>query len=367
MSELMEIQEKIKHEIEIARQNIKTDGYSMSIGEIINLYRDEELKLDPAFQRLFRWEDEQKTKLIESILIGIPVPEIFVAQKNDATWHVVDGVQRLSTLLQLTGDLAGKEKLVMTSCKYIPSLKGKTWDDLPSETQRELKRIKLKINIILTQNSDEAQYELFQRLNTGGTSLSDQEVRNCLMLMLDPNFFEKINELKDYKNFKDCLRLEQHSFEKEYHMELILRMFIGYFNHVDYDKHSPISTVKLNEFIDIETINLIRNADVSEFVNVFHRTFDLLKNSLGDKSFLKYNSQKSEFSGAFNVSVFEMLSVGISSNIDAVEELGKTQLEKLIKELHVQPSVQDALARGVRAIVRFRDTTTISREYFASR
>ncbi|WP_211305490.1 DUF262 domain-containing protein [Xenorhabdus cabanillasii] len=292
MSELTDNQKKIKQELEIARQNIKTDGYSMSIGELINLYRDEELKLDPAFQRLFRWNNEQKTKLIESILIGIPIPEIFVAQKSDGTWHVVDGVQRLSTLLQLTGNLPDKEKLTMTSCKYIPSLVGKKWNDLPIETQRELKRTKLKINIILTQNSDEAQYELFQRLNTGGTSLSDQEVRNCLILMLSPDFFDVINNLKEYPNFKECLKLEDHHFEKEYHMELILRMFIGYYNKVNYNSYSPLSYVILSEFIDKETINLIRNADVHEFSEVFRKTFDLLKNSLEKKIISKILSRK---------------------------------------------------------------------------
>lgn len=364
MSKLEQIQIKIKDELEVARQHIKTDGYSMSIGELISLYREKELKLDPAFQRLFRWDDEQKTKLIESILIGIPVPEIFVAQKGDGTWHVVDGVQRLSTLLQLTGNLDNKESLTMTSCKYIPSLAGKTWNDLPIETQRELKRTKLKINIILTQNSDEAQYELFQRLNTGGTALSDQEVRNCLMLMLDPAFFEVINSLKDYSNFKDCLKIEAHAFEKEYHMELILRMFIGYYNHVDYDSHGPLSYVKLNEFIDKETMNLIRNADIESFKDVFTRTFDLLKNSLGKKAFLKYYLDKKDFSGAFNVSIFEMLTVGISSNIDKVENLGKSQLEEKIIALHLKDNVIQALNRGVKAISRFRETTEAARAYF---
>lgn len=365
MSEqLTENQKKIKDELEIARQNIKTDGYSMSIGELINLYRDSDLKLDPAFQRLFRWDDEQKTKLIESILIGIPIPEIFVAQKNDGTWHVVDGVQRLSTILQLTGNLPSKNMLTMTSCKYIPSLNGKMWNDLPIDTQREFKRTKLKINIILTQNSDEAQYELFQRLNTGGTSLSDQEVRNCLILMLNPDFFKNINELKDYPNFKDCLKIEKHQFDKEYHMELILRMFIGYFDKVNYESYGPLSYLKLNEFIDKETINLIRNANIQDFSDKFKKTFDLLKNALGEKSFQKYYPEKNEFSGAFNVSVFEMLTVGISSNIDSVENLGKTQLENLIKKLYNNEGIQQALARGVKAISRFRETTKIAKEYF---
>ena len=76
-------------ELSNGRKEIKTDSYSMSIGEIINLYKDGELELTPAYQRLFRWEDEQKSKFIESILLGIPLPPIFVAQKegvNGVLW-----------------------------------------------------------------------------------------------------------------------------------------------------------------------------------------------------------------------------------------------------------------------------------------
>lgn len=75
-------EEQLLKELELGRKEIKTDSYSMSIGEIINLYKDGELELTPAYQRLFRWEDEQKSKFIESILLGIPLPPIFVAQKE---------------------------------------------------------------------------------------------------------------------------------------------------------------------------------------------------------------------------------------------------------------------------------------------
>ena len=144
MTDVEEKQNAILLELEKARKAIKTDDYSMSIGELINLYKDKEIKLDPAFQRLFRWEDHQKTKLIESILIGIPIPEIFVAQKKEGTWHVVDGVQRLSTLYQLVGVLEGGDPLILTSCKYIPSFEGGKWDNLPYRHKESLKNQKLK-------------------------------------------------------------------------------------------------------------------------------------------------------------------------------------------------------------------------------
>jgi len=77
----------------------------MSIGEWINLYEGDEIDINPAFQRIYRWSDYQKSRLIESILLGIPIPPVFVAQREDGVWDVVDGQQRLSTILQLVGVL----------------------------------------------------------------------------------------------------------------------------------------------------------------------------------------------------------------------------------------------------------------------
>lgn len=365
MTNIEQVQEKIAEEVSVARQTIKTDDYSMSIGELINLYRDKEITLDPAFQRLFRWTDEQKTKLIESILIGIPIPEIFVAQKADGTWHVVDGVQRLSTIFQLTGVLRNSEPLTLTLCKYIPSLEGRVWDDLPVSTQREFKKSKIKVNIILTENSDEAQYELFQRLNTGGTELSPQEVRNCLMLMIKPAFYEKVNELKSYPNFLECIKpLKEHYLEKEYHMELILRMLIGYDGGTNFNEYEPISKTVIGDFIDKETIRLMNTNTMEQFEGVFKRTFDKLSPALAESSFKKYDAQRGEFSGPFNVSAFEMVSSGIAGNIDNIEDVGNAQLVEKIKQLYAAPEVIEGLDRGVKPIKRFRDLTAFSKNFF---
>ncbi|WP_299973720.1 DUF262 domain-containing protein [uncultured Pseudoteredinibacter sp.] len=360
-----ESQEAIQNEISLARKTIKTDDYSMSVGELINLYKDGEITLDPAFQRLFRWEDTQKTKLIESILIGIPVPEVFVAQKSDGTWHVVDGVQRLSTIFQLVGELKDTAPLKLTTCKYIPSLDDMSWADLPVSTQREFKKSKLRVNIILTENSDEAQYELFQRLNTGGTALSEQEVRNCLMLMINTEFYEKINHLKNYSNFLECIKpLKEHQLEKEFHMELILRMFIGLEAKTNFQDYEPISKAVISEFIDKETIKLMKDSDLAKFEDIFKRTFDKMKSAMGENSFKKYDLEKEEFSGAFNVSTFEMISSGIAKNIESIENKGNGEIVEKIKEIHRQDEVQASLARGIKPIKRFKDLTKFAREFF---
>lgn len=365
MSQLTPIQNQILEQINQAKQNVKTDGYPMSIGELINLYKEGDIVLDPAFQRLFRWEDEQKTKLIESILIGIPIPEIFVAQKTDSTWHVVDGVQRLSTILQLAGVLNEYEPLELGTCKYIPALAGQRWATLPTDVQRAFRRSKVNISIILTQNSDDAQYELFQRLNTGGSSLSAQEVRNCLILMISEDFFESINTLKDYPNFKECVNLKQEDYDKEDHMELILRMFIGFADNVNYQEYGGINKIVLSDFIDKETVRLIREGNVDSFKDSFKRTFDKLKNCLGEDAFRKYDVEAQRFKGPFNVSIFEMLSVGVAANIDTIENMGNTELKEKIEDIYSEQVIKTHLGRGVRAIKRFKEVTEFSKGFFS--
>src|SRR5882724_8867541 len=95
----------LKEEIDKAQRLVKTDAYQLSLGEVVNMYKNKEFIINPDFQRLFRWEIGQKSKLVESILLGIPLPSIFVFERDDSTWELIDGLQRISTLLEFMGEL----------------------------------------------------------------------------------------------------------------------------------------------------------------------------------------------------------------------------------------------------------------------
>jgi len=92
-------------EVNEKRREIRTDQYAMSVSEWASLYENKEIDIHPEFQRFYRWNDVQKTNLIESILLGIPIPPIFVSQRTDGVWDVVDGLQRLSTIYEFMGIL----------------------------------------------------------------------------------------------------------------------------------------------------------------------------------------------------------------------------------------------------------------------
>jgi uncharacterized protein with ParB-like and HNH nuclease domain len=126
---------------------MRTDGYGMSVGEWISLYEQGELDMHPEFQRIYRWGDWQKSRFIESLLLGIPIPPIFVSQRKDGVWDVVDGLQRLSTIFQFVGILKDENNkrqapLVLKKTKYLPLLEDIVWDstflkrsaDAPAQT-----------------------------------------------------------------------------------------------------------------------------------------------------------------------------------------------------------------------------------------
>ena len=174
----MEINERISK----YRQDIKSDRVDMSFGEIINMYKDNEIIISPEYQRAFRWDLQRQTDFIESILLGIPFPSIFVATNEDGTWELIDGLQRVSTVLAFFGELKVEEKnnLVLRAGSIVPELENITIDTLPLDLKLTIKRTPCRVEIIQKDSHFEMRYELFKRLNTGGEGLTRQEIRNCI-------------------------------------------------------------------------------------------------------------------------------------------------------------------------------------------
>ncbi|MFM0518295.1 DUF262 domain-containing protein [Caballeronia jiangsuensis] len=107
MKRLTPLNMSVKKDVDSKRREISSDNLSMSVGELLNLYKDSELDIHPEFQRVFRWGLQQKSRLIESLLLGIPLPSLYVATNDSGVWEVIDGVQRLSTIFEFMGELTG--------------------------------------------------------------------------------------------------------------------------------------------------------------------------------------------------------------------------------------------------------------------
>ncbi len=376
--------ENLLTEINNARLLVHTDSYPMSIGELVNLYEDGELEIHPEFQRVFRWTPTQKSSLIESILLGIPLPSIFVAQNIDGVWDVVDGLQRISTILSFMGKLR-KDKLEplkddespfeepfeLQETKYLKGLKGKKWDnsadkvnEIDVEIKRLFKREKIDIKIIKRESQADTRFELFQRLNTGGSKLSEQEVRNCMLLMINKKAFNFLEECSNNQFFIGSTPLTERKEAVSYRNELALRFFV--LRNTSLDKLNTHTDV--HPFLDSELARLFDpkyRFDFESEMLIFEKTFEAINAALGEDAFRKYNSLKVKYEGALSLPVFEAISFGVSNIIDRYSENDLINLiQNKSQELSDNLIFISNLRPGTRPIERTKNMLELGRELF---
>jgi hypothetical protein len=361
----------LKTEIENAREEIATDGYGMSVGEVMNLYSDNEIQINPAFQRLFRWDLTQKSRFIESLLLGIPIPPIFVYQSDDNTWELIDGLQRLSTILEFVGKLKKpdnpeilEDPLVLSGTKLLPSLEGKVWSvkdkgaSIGKDYQLAIKRARIRVEILKQESGPNAKFELFQRLNTGGSQLSPQEVRNCVAVMLNGAFFEWLVDRATFAPFQKTVCQTEAAKEKQAEVELVLR-FIS-FRQVPYDNRMDV-----HEYLDDALIQLAgnRNIDWEDEQSRFERAFELLNDTFGEDAFKRWNG--TAFTGKFLMSVFEVVGSGLSYHLEEIEGLSnpKKFLREKAKGLWSHATFNDYSGAGIRGTTRLQKLLPFAKEY----
>ena len=368
----------LEEEVKGLRRDIRPEGLSMSVGELASLYQGGDMIIEPRFQRFFRWTNEQKTALVESILLGIPLPQVFVSTREDGVWEVVDGLQRLSTVFQFMGVLKGKdgetvEPLTLTSATHLSRLKGHKWDQLSEPLRRAFRRALMGVSILGWDSSPLAKFDLFERLNTGGSPLSPQEVRNCILVMENEDFFLWLNKLANREEFRDCVAVSDRNKAEGYHMELASRLLI--FSDI------PEPLKGLGDIGPFVTKNMRAMAQAAarsawpmeklELEKVFRDTFSILASPLiGANAFKRHsNDNGGKFKGGFTISAFEAVACGIAHHLrngkKASDFSAESVLEK-IKDMWENDEFRSRSAgrAGISAATRMPSTIPLGRKFF---
>jgi Protein of unknown function DUF262 len=152
---------------------------------------DKELDLAPEFQRSFVWKIKQQIRLIETILLGIPLPAFYFNQDKDGAQQVIDGVQRLTTIKRFMSD---RLELKEEHLEYLSPLKGSTFSTLDPATKRRFAGTQIVAHVIEPQTPDDVKYDIFNRVNTGGSPLTAQEIRHCMSKTRSREFLRKLVE-----------------------------------------------------------------------------------------------------------------------------------------------------------------------------
>ncbi len=270
----------------------------------------------PGFQRKFVWTIKQASRLIESFLLGLPVPAIFLYTdpKNENKQLVVDGQQRLLSIVYFYEGYFGKES---KGRRTIFDLKGlneespyskKTYDDLKETDEAAYNKLNdavLRAFVIkqLNPKTDSSVYPIFERLNTGGTQLVGQEIRNCIY---HGQFNNMLNEMNGYDNWRQLFgRREEDKRQRD--VELILRFLALYYNAADYVK-------PMKQFLSdyMESNRNPGDVRLQEMKHLFQNTMDAVLDKLGNKPF--------HVKAGLNAAAFDSIAVAFAKNLDNISD-----------------------------------------------
>lgn len=260
----------LTEQLETQRKRVDVDHFDITVRELLRMVDQKELKRAPEYQRKFRWNAVDESRLIESLFLGLPVPSIYVATNSDGTWELVDGLQRISTLIhfalfnkELIPEIQSNECLRLSGLEKLDKLNGITYDELPINIQLILNKRAVRVTALSDKSDPDVRFDVFERLNNGGIALSPQEVRGCVYRGEFTNF---INNLATLDVFRKSIKLQKKRQNDGTYEELVLKFFAFL-----YDRESFKGDVKgfLNNFAKNNKSGFCFSSGKDLFLNVW--------------------------------------------------------------------------------------------------
>ncbi len=263
--------------------DIYVENKPFSISTIMELIKDGDLEVTPNFQRHFVWDKTRQSKLIESILLGLPLPSIYLSQYPDGRLTIVDGLQRITTIRRFMED-----KLVLCNLEYFTECNDKTYSELkavlPLLQYRRFRQTQIMCFVIDYRSPNALKFDLFRRLNTGGKTLNDQEIRNCLSrpalqkLLMDMVATDEFKKATN-RSLKDTRMAAQES---------ALR-FIYFYN--QYSDVNPIGSYngEMRDVLDdyVEILNRQSKEELKPYIDIFKNSMQMAYDLFGESTFRK--------------------------------------------------------------------------------
>lgn len=273
----------LEPQLAVERNKVDVASVSFSVRELVRMFEEGELSIAPSYQRKYRWSEMVASVFIESIFLGLPIPPIFVATNDDFQWEVVDGLQRMSTLLMFLAErpehlevIHRTKPLKLSGLDKLTQLNGVTYGEMPISLQRYFGRQPLQV-ISLTDKSDRSvRFDLFERLNSGAISLTPQEVRS---VVFRGSFIDFLEELSEAPDFVRLLKLQESNRHDGTAEEQVLKFFAYKNSRATFD---GAVTRFLNQYSEDASAGF----DYERERTVFENTFSFLA-SVVDGPFLR--------------------------------------------------------------------------------
>ena len=268
-------------------EHIRVSTRSFSLRNVIDMITDGGLDLAPDFQRLHVWGPVQKVLLIESVLLQIPLPAFYFAEDANGVMQVVDGVQRLSTINDfVTGDPKRGGGFPLVGVEYLGDVRGNRFNDLPTVWKRRIYNTQIVAHVIEPSTPADVMYDIFRRINTGGTPLRAQEIRHCVSKQRSRAF---LKELATTTAFDNATRGGLKNHRRMVDRELALRFVAfwcrgpdGYLRRDSLESFLLRVTRSLDDKLDIDDLALV------DIRSAFERGLALAHEVFGEHAFRKW-------------------------------------------------------------------------------
>lgn len=328
----LEFEQPLKEEIEfievpLLKRKIYTDKGDPEVNSLYDDYQNGDLMIQPDFQRHFVWDAKKSSRLVESALLDIPLPVIYLSEEDDEKEHVIDGQQRLTAFFSfIYGKFPDGNDFKLTGLKVLTELNKKSFKDIDKKLQRKIRKTKIRAITFKKESEADLKFEIFERLNTGAVSLNDQELRNCIYR---GPYNKLLKELSENTDFMYLLGLKKPD-KRMKDVELILRF--ASFYHFTYLNYKPPMRKFLNN--DMEKYRYISESEVAELKNAFKNTVTIIKSLLDKRAFKRfYKGDEKNQNGywepkKFNASLYDILMYSFSKedkskvyqNLDSIRE-----------------------------------------------
>jgi len=324
-----EVEEPESEIIDEGPAKIYTDQGDPEIDGLYHRWKRGRLDVQPDFQRYFVWDITKSSRLLESALLDIPLPVIYLTEEPDGKIYVIDGQQRLTSFFAYIDGLFPDKKgkpFKLTGLKVLKEFQGKLFTQLPEEVQDKIRYCKIRTITFKKESNPNLKFEIFERLNTGSVPLNTQELRNCIYR---GKFNLLVKELAADKDFLELLGLK-HPDRRMKDVELVLR-FASFFHNTHINYKSPIKNFLNNEMARFQNIS---ERDSEQLRDAFKNSVSIIKSLLGENSFKRYyKGSENDPNGyweksRFNASLFDILmdsfarvdKNSVYGNLDAIRE-----------------------------------------------
>ncbi len=324
--------EEVENEIYQKRKEVRYDVRDMTVEMIVNKYEDgkddknQSQKFNyiyiPEYQRDFVWDEARQSKLIESIIMGLPIPFIFVAENNDSSWEIVDGSQRIRTLYSFISDQLELKKL-----EAIKSLNGYKFSELEKSRQGKILSTALRIIVLSEETTDDVKTDMFERINRGSDLLKPMETRRG---STRGKFSEFIEQYSENPMFRECAPVAKNLEKRREWEELILRFFAI----SDTEKYECGISEGVSAFLDEyykrknDEWNILSDEELNktkgEYTNRINKVVEYVHNNFPYGFRHRHNPQTKR-------AVFEAVSIGVWLAIkrkNIKEQLDKEQVNE---------------------------------------